>query len=298
MPYIPGAVVHGVRHIADVYHSENVFANFVNIALWNDPQGPEATVLNLISAPTFTAESITISATEGESEDEASVAKAQQGLVASGVVTQEEIDAGKKAGSTPLASSNANGTANTGTTSTSVSIATSVDETILCTGPFTGKVYKVKDVTKQPGVVFPHDVATVAPQNGTTVQAVCENLSLLILNCYDKIKSQYPDAYMTNSFRKAGVGSPTSQHPRGQACDIQFSKHSKAEYYNIAVWIRDSSGIAFDQLLLEYKTTGTKMPWIHISFNKAGNRGQVMTFMNDKNAKGPGVIGLYDLSNT
>ena len=61
-----------------------------------------------------------------------------------------------------------------------------------------------------------------------------------------------------------------------------------------------SAGAAADCkfVILEYKTTGTGNPWIHISFNKAGNRAQVFTFMNDKNCKGPGVVGLYDLSNS
>ena len=171
-----------------------------------------------------------------------------------------------------------------------------MDDTLLYTSP-SGALYYVKTVTKQPGVVFPYDVATLAVPNGTTVQDVCDNLGLLVKNCFDPIKIQYPKAFMTCSFRNGKPGG-TSQHPKGMACDIQFNGTSKAEYFNIAKWIRDTSGIAYDQLLLEYKTTGTGNPWIHISFNKAGNRGQVFTFMNDKNCKGPGVVGLYDLSNS
>lgn len=37
MPYIPGAVVHGVTHVADVYHSPNVYINNVAAALWLAP---------------------------------------------------------------------------------------------------------------------------------------------------------------------------------------------------------------------------------------------------------------------
>ena len=37
MPYVPGARVHGVVHVADVYHSGNVYANNVPIALWQSP---------------------------------------------------------------------------------------------------------------------------------------------------------------------------------------------------------------------------------------------------------------------
>ena len=39
MPYIPGGNNHGVVHVADVYHSGNVYANNVPIALWQSPGG-------------------------------------------------------------------------------------------------------------------------------------------------------------------------------------------------------------------------------------------------------------------
>ena len=41
MPYVPGAVVHGVTHVADVYNSPNVYINNVLVALWN-PAGSTA----------------------------------------------------------------------------------------------------------------------------------------------------------------------------------------------------------------------------------------------------------------
>jgi hypothetical protein len=149
-------------------------------------------------------------------------------------------------------------------------------------------------VTKQPGVVFPYDVATVAPANGLTVQQACDSLRLLVINVIDPIKNQFPDMFLTNTLRNKGNGAPKSQHPKAQACDIQYSKASKADYFTRAQWIRDN--IIFDQFLLEYKTTGTKKPWHHLSFVGESNRAQVCTFMNDRNAKGPGVTGLYDLS--
>lgn len=293
MPYVPGAVVHGVTHVADVYHSTNVYANFVPIALWQDPQGAEAASLAAINSPTYKIDAATIEL-DGET-DEATVASAQAKLVESGTVTQKEIDAGNGAAAKAANSDTASGTPAPGVTDGSVTLATSVDETLLYDSPLTGTKYYVKTVTKQPGVIFPYDVATLAEANGTTVQAVVDNLRLLVINCWDPIKKQYPDAFMTCSFRKKGVGSGTSQHPLGMACDIQYSKATKADYYTRAQWIRDN--ITYDQFLLEYKTTGSGLPWHHISFNKASNRAQVCTFMNDKNCKGPGVTGLYDLAN-
>ena len=299
MPYVPGADTHGVVHVDDVYNSPNVYANFVPIALWQNPAGNDAFTMAAITGPHFATDAATIEV-DGE-EDEVVVTKNQQAMIAAGTVTQAEINAGNSAATTATNVSTTPGTPVAGDVSGTATLESVVDDTLLYTSPpapaGNNTKYYVKTVTKQPGVVFPYDVATLAVPNGMTVQDVCDNLGLLVKNCFDPIKIQYPKAFMTCSFRNGKPGG-TSQHPKGMACDIQFNGTSKAEYFNIAKWIRDTSGIAYDQLLLEYKTTGTGNPWIHISFNKAGNRGQVFTFMNDKNCKGPGVVGLYDLSNS
>jgi len=302
MPYVPGGGSQGnsgLDAVGDVYHSSNVFANFIPVALWNDPAGTgEAAAISIaISSPTFQQESTVTEAIEGDADSPVSVNAQQQALVAAGTISQTDLNKGTAAATNPAASNTTPPPAGVkvGVTTGTAPVDQNVDETVLYISALTGITYKVKTVTKQPGVVFPYDVATIAPQNGMTVQEVCDNLRLMIINCFDPIKKQYPDAFMTCSFRKGGVGSPTSQHPKGMACDIQYAKASKADYYTRALWIKDNT--KYDQFLLEYKTTGTGLPWHHISFNKAGNRGQVCTFMNDKNAKGPGAIGLFDLSN-
>ncbi len=75
------------------------------------------------------------------------------------------------------------------------------------------------------------------------------------------------------------------------AADLQFRGVKKSDYYQIAQVIKDL--VPFDQLLLEYKTTGTGLPWIHISFNKAGNRKQILTLLNNS-TYGQGLIDLAD----
>jgi hypothetical protein len=313
MPYVKGAVAHGVVHVADVYHSPNVYANFVNVALWNDAQGAEAAVLAAINAPEYVFESIGQEATEGEATDPAAVDAAQRDLVNKGLLSQADLDKGNTAGNNPNASDPNPGVLNTGTDPGAATISSDIDATVLYSGPIgTGSELRtvtitVGNVTKTPGVIFPYDVATIAPQNGLTVQEVCDNLKALIVNIWVPLKTEFPDAFITCSFRKGGVGSPTSQHPRGMAMDIQYSKIGSwtgttknpypgpDSYFTRAQWIRDN--LPYDQFLLEYKTTGTKKPWHHISFKKNGNRAQVCTFMNDKNCKGPGVQGLFDLSN-
>lgn len=302
MPYVAGGGAQadsGLAAVADVYRSGNVFANFIPVALWDNPQGNgvAAAIDFELTQPDYAITAEVIEDVEG-STDETAVIAQQQVLIAEGKITQTAITAGVVAASDPANSDPvpAPATATTGTTTGTVTVGVIVDDTLLCgTADGLSQNYYVKTVTKQPGVVFPYDVATVAPLNGYTVQEVCDNLRLLIINCFDPIKRKYPDAFMTCSFRKAGVGSTTSQHPKGMACDIQYAKASKADYYTRAQWVRDNT--QYDQFILEFKTTGTGNPWHHISFNKAGNKAQVLTFMNDRNAKGPGVTGLYDLSN-
>ena len=49
MPYVKGAVVHGVTHVADVYHSPSVYINNVAAALWLAP-GTSAGFAGVIAA--------------------------------------------------------------------------------------------------------------------------------------------------------------------------------------------------------------------------------------------------------
>jgi hypothetical protein len=270
MPYVPGVTAHGVVHVADVYHSPNVYANFVPVALWQDPQGPEAAILSQILGPNFVPDSNTIMY-DGE-EDEALVRKRQQELVASGILKQEDLDAGSK-----KSASTTDPTAGNNISASFTSTTVDPSQTIFPDSYLLSANYTLGRMTKAPGVVFTHPVTASA---GLSVAQIVANLQFLTQNCVEPIKAYRSDMFVTNSFRPSGIGSSTSQHPRGMACDIQFSKASKNDYFAIAQWIRDN--VPYDQLLLEYKTTGTGLPWIHISFNKDGNRNQVMTFMNDK----------------
>ena len=145
--------------------------------------------------------------------------------------------------------------------------------------------YTVGKLTRTPNVTFDHPVRN--GQSGLSVEEICCNLKLLAVNCIEPIRAQYATAFVTNTFRVANGGK--SQHHKGQAADIQFRGMAKAEYYKIAQWIRDN--VSYDQLLLEYKTTGTGLPWIHISFNKDNQRKQVLTLLNDR-TYGQGLIQL------
>lgn len=121
---------------------------------------------------------------------------------------------------------------------------------------------------------------TIKEQAGLSRDTIICNLKNIAENVIEPLRAQYPKLMVTSAFRH---GSGRSQHERGEAIDIQFSGISKAEYYNIAVWIK--ANLPYDQLLLEYKTTGTRLPWIHVSLTRGKKqRYQVMTFMNHRKA--------------
>lgn len=118
--------------------------------------------------------------------------------------------------------------------------------------------------------------------NGLGENEIACNLKALAENVLDEIKQRYPNMFITSGFRNyvPPGGSRTSQHMKGQGADLQFRGASKAEYYNIARWIRDN--VNFDQMLLEYQGGGN--PWIHVTFNKQGCRNTFGTFWNHRYA--------------
>lgn len=115
----------------------------------------------------------------------------------------------------------------------------------------------------------------VGAQRGLKEHEIVCNLKKVAENCLDPIKVKYPNMFVTSGFRS---GSGTSQHELGEAIDMQFTGASKSDYYDIAVWIKNN--VAFDKLLLEYKTTGTGQPWIHIAY-RTNPRKEIYTFMNN-----------------
>ena len=107
----------------------------------------------------------------------------------------------------------------------------------------------------------------VRAQHGLTVQDITCNLQGWAENIGEPLSTQFgrDEMLLTSGFRATTGG--TSQHERGQAVDLQYPQFPTVTTYNIAIWIRDN--VDFDQLILEY---GGNRPWIHVSFNRAGNR--------------------------
>jgi hypothetical protein len=140
------------------------------------------------------------------------------------------------------------------------------------------KYIKLRDVSTN--AVFGHMVRS---QAGLTAGQIVTNLQHLSLNVLDRIVEKYGRGsfIITSGFRpeaQARGGSGVSQHGLGQAVDIQFPSLSNSDYATRAQELIEV--ISFDQLLLEYQTTGSGRPWIHISYKPQGNRRQYFTMMN------------------
>lgn len=141
--------------------------------------------------------------------------------------------------------------------------------------------YKLSNVTTNTAV----SSYQVRDQAGLTKADIVCNLKNLAVNVLEPIRKKYPGMIITSGFR---VGNGTSQHYKGEAVDMQFPSHSASDYYEIARWIKNN--ISYDQLLLEYKTYGTGLPWIHVSVKQSSNRQTFATFLNNSRYGSPNTL--------
>lgn len=137
------------------------------------------------------------------------------------------------------------------------------------------------------GCIFPH---TIKAQNGLSEAEIVCNLKALAENVLEPMRAQWGTFRINSGFRTRQNGK--SQHEKGQACDIQFPGMPYDQMYAIAQWVKDN--INYDQLLWEHGNA----PWIHISFNRAGNRPKnasnaVMTMYRNRFSTGLKKIAGY-----
>ena len=121
-----------------------------------------------------------------------------------------------------------------------------------------------------------------------------ENLRLLCENVLQPVRDYYGMGVKVNSgYRHPLVnskvgGSTTSDHCKGFAADIEIPGIPNAE---LAEWIAEH--LEFRQLILEFYTPGVPdSGWVHVSYNPADNKKQVLTAMkeNGKTVYKPGLI--------
>jgi len=144
----------------------------------------------------------------------------------------------------------------------------------------------LRDLTWSP--TFPN---ALKAQCGLSVEEIVKNLSNVAAICIDPLYEKYggfvvntygrPKGKMriTSGFRHATKC--TSWHEKGCCFDYQVLGLGNGYYYDEAIWCRDNTK-GWDHILLEFKTTGTGMPWIHFGARRDAARGMTETYMNHK----------------
>jgi len=112
-----------------------------------------------------------------------------------------------------------------------------------------------------------------------------ENMKYVAKNVFDKVRRHLGVPLFVSSFyrspqlNKAIGGSPTSQHCKGEAIDIDHPKLNK----KVFDYIRKN--LTFDQLIGEAPDEDGNFGWVHVSLKREGNnRGEVLVaeFINGK----------------
>lgn len=105
------------------------------------------------------------------------------------------------------------------------------------------------------------------------------NMVALAENIFEPIREHFKapihvsSMYRGFNLNQAIKGSITSQHCSGQAMDIDMGDKGKPSNKEIFDYIKKN--LKFDQLIWEYGTD--KNPsWVHVSYSKEKNRGQVL----------------------
>ena len=96
--------------------------------------------------------------------------------------------------------------------------------------------------------------------------------------CRDKFGSVSINSGLRVLDLNRAIGSSDkSQHCRGQAADFEALSISNIE---LAEWIKNNR--CFDQLILEYPGNDPRDGWVHCSYNRMGNRMEILTAVKEK----------------
>lgn len=135
------------------------------------------------------------------------------------------------------------------------------------------------------------------------IQTLVNNLATLARTAIDPIVKEFGGLSFRTMSRPGGnilltsayrQGTGTSWHLRGCAVDLQFSNLKKSEYFDAAVRISQIVS-GYDHILLEYKNTGTRLPWIHVGVVPGQARGLKQTYFNHSKSNGEAFVDLSHL---
>jgi zinc D-Ala-D-Ala carboxypeptidase len=278
MPYKPGNTTQGNSgrvEVADVYHSPDVFANWVEIALWqppgevidgifipNDPYQPAFVQTILCEAGGNSPHDDPDSTVLAYPKPQCPGGQDEDNIVPIENPVTDDTPANKPEG-TPI---------DCGSFKTNP-----IDYNQNLSPNFT-----IKNLTI--GATFAHNIVA---QNGLSVEEIICNLKGVCENILEPLKEKYPGFRINSGFRK---GAGNSQHNKGMAVDLQWPGLSASGYTPIAQWIKNN--LPFDQLIFEH---GNSI-WLHISYNRtaAKQRNALLTYYpkNSPQYK-PGLTNYY-----
>ena len=134
------------------------------------------------------------------------------------------------------------------------------------------KSFSLNELTKS-DTALRHDMDNTPPPEAIEcLRALCDNVLQPVRDHFGKsvrVNSGYrhPDVNA-----KVG-GSKTSDHCKGMAADIEIAGVPNHE---LAQWIADN--LEYRQIILEFYTRGVPdSGWVHVSYNPADNKKQLLT---------------------
>jgi hypothetical protein len=132
--------------------------------------------------------------------------------------------------------------------------------------------FTLKELTKS-------DTATRLGIDNTPNDEALENLKLLCEKVLQPVRDHFGKSVTVNSgYRSpesnaAVGGSKTSDHCKGQACDLEIDGIPNPE---LAQWIMDN--LDYTQLILEFYTQGQpNSGWVHVSYDPNNLKKQELT---------------------
>ena len=132
--------------------------------------------------------------------------------------------------------------------------------------------------------VIKSNTATRRGIDNTPTSEHLSNLKDIAVNVFQPIREHFntpigiSSGYRSEKLNKAIGGSKTSQHSKGQALDLDAELYGGLTNKQIFEFIRDN--LDYDQLINEFDYS-----WVHVSYNRLGNRKQVLEAYKNKFGK-------------
>ena len=140
------------------------------------------------------------------------------------------------------------------------------------------KLNKISDHVSMNEATYSYTAKKRGIYNGFSTEEHLDDAIRLAEEVFEPLRKEVGGPIKISSFyrspelNKAIRGSKNSQHCKGQAMDIDDT-YGYATNKEMFDFIKDN--LSFDQLIWEYGDDNNP-DWVHVSFNKEGNRGIVL----------------------